>query len=74
LDGTPFLSYGTCQKFYENGRTYETTEDTEKHSASSKKQIKRERLGRCKIDSLVENEFIFREKGKNRLEGTAGRE
>jgi hypothetical protein len=41
---------------------------------SSKKQIKGERLGKDKIDSLVENEIFLREKGKNRLEGTEGSE
>jgi hypothetical protein len=32
-----------CQKFYESGRTYETTEGTEKHSVSARKKIKRQR-------------------------------
>jgi len=44
-------------------RTFETTEVTEKHSVSSKKQIKRRRLGRWKIDSWVEDEVIFEVKG-----------
>jgi hypothetical protein len=32
--------------------------------------MKSQRLGRCKIDSLVEYEVIFGEKGINQLEGT----
>jgi len=36
--------------------------------------MKGQRLGRCKIDSLVEDEVIFREKGINQLEGTEGSE
>jgi hypothetical protein len=34
---------GNVKSFMKNGRTYETTEVTEKHSVSSKKQIKRQR-------------------------------
>jgi hypothetical protein len=41
---------------------------------SSKKQEKGQRLGRCKRDSLAEDEVIFREKGINQLEGTEGNE
>ena len=41
---------------------------------SSKKQIKGQRLGRCKIDSLAEDEGILREKGIVQLEGTEGSE
>ena len=51
-------------------RTYETTEATEKASVSSKRQKKGQRLGRCKIDFLVEDEVILGEKGMNRLEGS----
>jgi hypothetical protein len=55
---------------------YETTEVTEKPSVSSKKQMKGQRLGGCKIGSLVliKDEFIFGEKGINHLEGTEGSE
>jgi len=52
------------------GKTYETTEVTEKPSVSSKKQVKGQSLGRCKIDSLAEDEGILREKGIVQLEGT----
>jgi len=41
---------------------------------SSKKQMKDQRLGRFKIDSLVEDKVIFWEKGINQLEGTEGSE
>jgi hypothetical protein len=34
---------GTVKRFVENGTAYGTTEDTEKHSVSSKKKIKRRR-------------------------------
>ncbi len=33
--------YGTVKNFMKSGRTYGTTEVTEKHSASSRKKIKR---------------------------------
>jgi hypothetical protein len=33
-----------------------------------------QRLGRCKIDFLVEDEVIFRENGMNQLEGSEGNE
>jgi len=64
----------TVKIFLKTGRTYETTEATEKLSVSSKKQEKGQRLGRCERDSLAEDEVIFREKGINPLEGTEGSE
>jgi len=45
--------------FIENVRTYGTTEDTEENSVSSKKRIKRQSIGRKKIDSSVEDGVIF---------------
>ena len=57
-----------------NGKTNETTEVTEKPSVSSKKQMKGQRLGRCRIGSLAQDEVIFREKGIIQLEGIEGSE
>jgi hypothetical protein len=54
----------------ESSMTNETTEVTEKSSVSSRKQMKGQSLGRCKIDSLAEDEVIFGEKGIVQLEGT----
>jgi hypothetical protein len=55
-------------------RTYGTTEVAEKYSVSSKKQMKSQRLGRCKIDLFAEDEVICGEKGIVQLEGTKGSE
>jgi hypothetical protein len=54
--------------------TYETPKVTEKPSVTSKKQMKGPTLGRCKMDSLAEDEVIFKEKGIVQLEGTEGSE
>ena len=38
-----YFFVGTVKSFMKNGKTYGTTKVTEKHSASSKKQIKKQR-------------------------------
>jgi hypothetical protein len=66
---------GNCQKFYEKKEIIWNHRGPRETLCVLKKRRSKDRdIARWKINSLVEDEVVFRDRGINHLEGTEGRE